>query len=617
MKKKQIFIFLSVIIAMLIIAFLFKSNIKQFFGILTPHGILTSHDKVYNYTDYLNANTIYIDFENDKYDKNQLYKKIAHSGQYSSKVFGKNSFSIVIEKAAQEIGIENLTKASLSAWIYVFPHTNELKFAYVFSITDKNNHGILWKAVGINKKHKIKSGKWFKVSGNFNLKDIKILPDYKIQVYVWNNSNTKILTDDFFVVFGNEKHERGKTVLCDLTKDTLPKANIKSNFPPFNTVYFHKTEINNNNVVSFINNSDNPKQKNEEITPDSRIIKGNFFKDKNNLDKIICFKSSKQSIYVFCDKYKKFQKISIINDKNQIYWNYKNIVVGDFDGDAFDEILFVGNKDKATYLAKFQAFDFSCNKNQNQQKIYLRYIWKSKKINEQIINNNDRFYPVKLNSDEKTKLLIISDDGKWNLLNFDEKSWLSLAKNQNNQWDNKNFDTKIIVSKFLKHYPFDVILTICKDKNNKKYHYNILKYNVLQKNFISCFKNNPDSEGIVFGLDTLKTTDDFIIGNFYSHKPTQVLRYNRDWRFDLKLIEFNDSTYNIKANIDFAEYKKDYNPKYYEILKIYSGKFISHNYFSLLTIMRNCKDKNFDGKNCKQYINLDYLPNALDIYSAR
>lgn len=600
---------------MLIIVFLLRANLKHFFGTLTPHGILTSHDKVYNYSDYLNANTIYIDFENDKYDKNQLYKEIVHSGQYSSKVFGKNSFSIVIEKTAQEIGIENLTKADLSAWIYVFPHNNELKFAYVFSIVDSDNHGILWKAVGIDKKHKIKSGKWFKISGEFNLKDIKILPDYKIQVYVWNNSNTKILTDDFFVVFGNEKPKRGENVLFDLTKDTLPQANIKTNFPPFNTIYFQKTKINNNNPVCLINNSDNPKQKNEEITPDSRIIKGNFFKDENNLDKIICFKSSGQSIYIFCDKYKKFNKISIINDKNQIYWNYKNIVVGDFDGDTFDEIFFVGNKDNATCLSKFQPFDYSCNKTQNKQKIYLRPVWESKKINNQIINNNDRFYPVKLNNDKKTKLLIISDDGKWNLLNFDGKLWLSLAKNQNDQWNNKKFDTKIVIAKFLKHYPSDAILTIYKNKDNKKYYYNILKYNALQKNFISCFKNNPDSEGIVTGLDTLKTTDNFITGNFYSHKQEQLLRYNRDWRFDLKLIEFNDSAYNIKANIDFAGYEKDYNPKYYEILNIYSGKFISHNYSSLLTITRNCKDKNFDGKNCKQYINLDYLPDALEIYS--
>ena len=68
---------------------------------------------------------------------------------------------------------------------------------------------------------------------------------------------------------------------------------------------------------------------------------------------------------------------------------------------------------------------------------------------------------------------------------------------------------------------------------------------------------------------------------------TEILRYNRDWRYDLKQIRFSDSTFRVLANIDFLGYENDHNPKYYEMLKIIPGNFTDAKKTSLMVIGRN------------------------------
>ena len=99
-------------------------------------------------------------------------------------------------------------------------------------------------------------------------------------------------------------------------------------------------------------------------------------------------------------------------------------------------------------------------------------------------------------------------------------------------------------------------------------------------------------------------------GNFTSDK-NQTLKLDKSWRFDLKLIE-NDV---ILGNVDFKGYQNDYNPKYYEFVKLVPGNFISKNKTSLLVIMCNCTDPNFVGDRCKQIEDLPFLPNSVQLYN--
>ena len=99
-------------------------------------------------------------------------------------------------------------------------------------------------------------------------------------------------------------------------------------------------------------------------------------------------------------------------------------------------------------------------------------------------------------------------------------------------------------------------------------------------------------------------------GCFTSDKQ-QLLKLNRSWRFDLKLEENNV----IIGNVDFKGYPDDHNPKYYEFVTLVSGHFLNSKRNSILVIMANCADSNFDGVKCNTLENLNYLPNCTQLYS--
>ena len=98
-------------------------------------------------------------------------------------------------------------------------------------------------------------------------------------------------------------------------------------------------------------------------------------------------------------------------------------------------------------------------------------------------------------------------------------------------------------------------------------------------------------------------------GHFTSNK-NQILKFDRTWRFDLKLIENNI----ILGNIDFKGYPNDFNPKYYEFVKLVTGNFLSSKQTSLIVVMCNCADADFSGENCKQIEDLPFLPNSVQLY---
>jgi len=96
-----------------------------------------------------------------------------------------------------------------------------------------------------------------------------------------------------------------------------------------------------------------------------------------------------------------------------------------------------------------------------------------------------------------------------------------------------------------------------------------------------------------------------------------VFRYNRDWRYDLKEIRFNDSAFQVIANMDFNGYEKDFNPKYYEILRLVPAMLVNPGLNSLLVIGKNCKSMDPKQKECKEFLDLPALPGTLQVYSLR
>lgn len=188
----------------------------------------------------------------------------------------------------------------------------------------------------------------------------------------------------------------------------------------------------------------------------------------------------------------------------------------------------------------------------------FKKIWENTGV-DSLFNDSNRMFSGDFNADEKMDVLLVNKkNGAYQLIDFVEMSWVVVSKGYNTkrEWMTKDEIPRV---------------------------------------------------GI------LSNTDKIYPGKYFDNKQT-FLKLNTDWRFDLKLTENIGGENVILGNVDFKGYPKDYNPKYYEFVKIVTGNFLSKNQTSMLVVMSNCADENFDGKYCKTIDNLSYLPNSVQVY---
>ena len=114
------------------------------------------------------------------------------------------------------------------------------------------------------------------------------------------------------------------------------------------------------------------------------------------------------------------------------------------------------------------------------------------------------------------------------------------------------------------------MLTVFTEKRSGKTSYSIRGFSAGKLNPL--FHSVKDNNGLTIGLDTLKQNDIFFF--IKEGAGEHIFRLNRDWRFDLKEISFNDTTFEIRNDVDFCGYAADHNPKYYGNLWLVPGCFI-------------------------------------------
>jgi hypothetical protein len=411
-------------------------------------------------------NTLSYDFEVDPKSGNTsgLQQGNAHSGLFSAKAFGKNSYSIAIDRIAGQLGVNPLNAAAVSTWVYVFPTKNDVNGAFVFSVNNELGVNVCWKSVGVSGPA-IPQGKWFKISGLFDLSDIKWKPEYKIQIYFWNNSSTDILVDDYFIVFGKGTERRGDSTWVDMTKGVAHQPVF--NKPPYPVVYLEAVTVESqSSVYLFLKGS----EKAGRIGPSDRLMAGHFSSINDGLDDLLIVRT---------------------NGLNE---------------------CFHFSKDKGCF----------------------------------------------------EKVPIATPPGK--------------------QADP------------------------CLIENPGKGLYVVKTYDPGKKGYVSLFS------GKTIGADTLKPSDHLFLGITDARGKSHQFRYNRDWRYDFKEILFNDTTFQILANIDFTGYELDHNPKYYEALTIVTGKFFSPSSISFCVVAGNCR-KAKGTTNCKEWANLPELPDKVQFFN--
>jgi hypothetical protein len=221
-------------------------------------------------------------------------------------------------------------------------------------------------------------------------------------------------------------------------------------------------------------------------------------------------------------------------------------------------------------------------------------------------------YAGDFNGDRRTEILWMAADGSWKLMSFETNSqsggtWEVMAHDAGNrvsEWNQGTQESGVSVGRFLAGTSSDVVLTVSRNKSSRQYTYTLRKYNASAGKWDPWFSEKQDHAGKTIGLDTLKPSDTFIPVNVPGGK-TAIYRYNRDWRYDLKEIRFNDSTFNILSAVDFHGYDKDQNPKYYESLTLLPGCFLNPATGSVLAFGHVSKVRHYQ----------EILPDFVHLYS--
>ena len=518
-------------------------------------------------------------------DQKGLYQGIAHSGRFSAKAFGKNTYSVTIERKAGDIGLENMKGVALSAWIYVFPGTKDLESSLVFSASN-NGLNLTWQGVTLHG-NEIPREKWFKISGFFNLSEITFNPDTKLQFYFWNNSANDILFDDLYVVFGGPSQRRGDSALVDMTRES--SFTPRFNFPPYPFHYFLKDEISNRNS-SFLVNHENLKE--GEIQPSDKVIAGHFATPLQGAEDILVVKKDGNAeLFVFAKEPGVFRKITTVFPANAGL-KMSTILKGTFSGNN-DQLLLIGENGISICTPE----KINSNISSGKDKTGKQFQWKSEKI---LLPGNLEFkgvswFAADLNGDKFSELLAVEPDGSWKIFSFSANISHPVVNESGKsgtipQWSSTMMEKQITAGKFIQKYTQDLLLTIFKEKGKPGYSYTIFRFDPGSRTFISCFPEKQGKLGKTIGRDTLKPTDEFFIGNFDNSGVRKIFRYNRDWRYDLKEMRFNDTTFQVLANVDFKGFEKDHNPKYFESLRICPGTFLKPGLSSLLMIQKNPKN---------------------------
>ena len=610
MLSKRLFLYLF--FSVLFIAFLAGAIYvykKKFVKIPTLQPSTNNISSAETKKNYLNnSQVVFVDFENYN-KKEELYDKESFSGKYSYKVFGKNSFSVVITKPVAEVGKENLVRVGISAYVYIFSENfDNLKADLVFSIVDTKGSNVAWKNVALSNVF-MKPQKWIKISGAYDI-DINTIPnDGMLKIYLWNDSKTKILVDDIMVVTGKDEPYRGDTTYCDITVDKGWARTF--NYPPFPCSYLNAEEINNDHSEFLIKTKTGATG---QLFPDTKIGTGNFYNAANQKDKIIAVEGNKLNAYSYCEQTKTFSNdLSLILPKKDDLWHTANFYPARFSGKLNDEILLADYVSKKMVLYSINnEISSSCKAQPAEMK--LNTLWEgSYKDFEKNGAQPVYFATPYFSNSQSANLLSVYSDGNWQLFEFQNKEWKATVQSKKpvKEWVNADFDYNLVSGKFLTKSNGDLILSVSTSKKNKKSVYSLLAFNPVTKNFIEV---NSSQKSKVWGIDTLKASDNLFPTKGITNTES-VFRYDNSWRFDLKHIAFNDTTYQILSTLDFKGYTKDYNPKFYEVVRLIPGCFIEKNKTSFLTICYNCKNNDVTNSRSKQYVNLGFLPNALYVFN--
>lgn len=632
-QKKRFVVYFLFILFGLTVAFLFLRKKNSATNDIVPETIVKK-DSIVTVT-FLSE---FFNIENN--NEGFVSAEKALSGKHSCKLSKEVEFGISVSKFAKDIPTFNNLK-NISIKFNAFWGNENPDALYVLSIDDSKGKNVFWDGKPILYS---KTNDWIESTIDFVVPAEFLSPDNRIVVYPWNRNKKVFYVDDITIDFigtaiyaegSTNQSEKSNIFLdfeteagfsgadnvkettahsgkrsCDLSggKEYGPALNKKLNefgsaFPGIvNLSMWVYPLVDNPNTVlvaSVISS------KNESVFWEGKSTENKSF-PKNTWTKINAYfklpieKFNSEDV-LGVSVWNKGKTDVIVDDIEIVYGKgpERRGKESKIDPISIYEKRFVAEKNKPP----FQTIYFEKQEIGNKNGRSLTP--PDPKVSTCSFSPNDEFFvgdffPDKNNLDE---ILCISSDGCKGLYVYSVEE-----KRFNNLWQKARLDDSIwffwdkcsiYSGNFNSDNKQDVLL-VEKQNNN----WEIINFN--GKEWLTVSKgNNPKKEW----LNKNKNETTFP-GNYFGYKQT-ILKRNNEWRFDLKLMDGN----NILGNVDFKGYPNDYNPKYYEFVKLVPGNFLSSKQTSLLVVMCNCGDADFSGLTCKQIEDLSYLPNSVQLYS--
>lgn len=544
---------------------------------------------------------LFTDFENNAPD-DKLYDELSKSGKYSYTVFGKDAFSAVVSRTIGETGTEKPSKAGFSAWVYVFDENFEdLKADLVFSIVGTDGQNVVWKGVTLNPKF-MSPGKWVKLSGSADIDTNTIKDDYTIKTYLWNDSRTRILVDDILVITGTDAMPRGDTVYCDISegKTWTPAFNT----PPFQNISLTKEQI--GSAGPYL--CKNSKGGCGKLMPHQRLFTGNFYNTSDGRDKILALENGKLNAYSYCLQDQAFTHDFYYKVTDTALWKYSSVYAAPFTGNKRDELLLLDTNAMRVVLLAAPDRVKGCTK-EPLEATGMNTLWEGPLL---AFDNGGKKIAAMATphflAPANASLLVVYTDGHWKLFDFDKSQWTPLAQSKTpvQAWDSDKFNTQFTTAPLYGTSGPEVLLSVSSAVRGTMHVYMLHTWNKQTKTLHLVPRHT------VYGTDSLKAANGLYPA--FDGTKTFLLKADTAWRFDMKLLAFNDTTYRICGQTEFEGIPYGLNPKFYEIVRLHPGRFIHPNKTSLLVLAYN-KGRKEGNKPAPVYATFKNMPNLLCIFT--
>jgi hypothetical protein len=286
------------------------------------------------------SRTAFMDFET--LDSEHLVTDQARSGKKALRLSSELEYAPGIDRFVHETTPAKINLVTLGVWIY--PEEEDINALLVATIRRPDGSEYVWEGRSTDK-GSFPLGKWSKHRAQFKLPEQKIGSGDKISAYVWNKGRTRLLIDDFEVVYGEQQARAGGEPLIDMS--TVPEEGIPytKNLPPFPASNYAPVAGTSYdfNPVEELNDSSN------RWTPSDILVAASVARG-TSLTQIVRIHNNSLELYGYCTSARRL--IRFFSAQIPFRATHHAATAVDTDGDGLQEI-FVVARDGKGYLVHF------------------------------------------------------------------------------------------------------------------------------------------------------------------------------------------------------------------------------------------------------------------------